>query len=323
MREHIINAGGKVYFHTRLENVKTSRGGVQELLLRNVKTNETTSLTAQAVVLAIGHSARDTFSWLYTQGVKMTAKDFAVGVRIEHLQKDISKAQYGDSYAKLPPADYKLVSHASERAVFSFCMCPGGYVMPSASELGGVVTNGMSNYKRDGENANSALIVQVRKTDFQSEHALAGVEFQREIEKRAFQAGGGDYRAPAQRVEDFLNDRASVGFGKVTPTYGCSVTPSDMRAVLPDFLAQPLKSAIVDMDKRLRGFACADAVLTGAETRTSSPIRMERDSETLQSITHENLYPCGEGAGYAGGISSSAADGLRVADAIYQRFLQN
>ena len=323
MREHILNAGGKVYFHTRLENVKTSRGGVQELLLRNVKTNQTTSLTAQAVVLAIGHSARDTFSWLYTQGVKMTAKDFAVGVRIEHLQKDISQAQYGDSYFKLPPADYKLVSHASERAVFSFCMCPGGYVMPSASEFGGVVTNGMSNYKRDGENANSALIVQVRKTDFESEHALAGVQFQREIEKRAFQEGGGDYRAPAQRVGDFLNGVASSGFGKVTPTYGCAVTPSDMRAVLPDFLVQPLKSAIVDMDKRLRGFACADAVLTGAETRTSSPIRMERDSQTLQSVTHENLYPCGEGAGYAGGISSSAADGLRVADAIYQRFIQN
>jgi uncharacterized FAD-dependent dehydrogenase len=149
------------------------------------------------------------------------------------------------------------------------------------------------------------------------------VQFQREIEKRAFQAGGGDYRAPAQRVGDFLNGVASSGFGKVTPTYGCAVTPSDMRAVLPDFLVQPLKSAIVDMDKRLRGFACADAVLTGAETRTSSPIRMERDSQTLQSITHENLYPCGEGAGYAGGISSSAADGLRVADAIYQRFIQN
>ena len=323
MREHILKSGGAVHFHTRLDGVKTQKGNVTEITLCDVKTGDKKTLAISALVLAIGHSARDTFSWLYDTGVKMTAKEFAVGVRIEHLQKDISFAQYGKSYPLLPPADYKLVSHAHERATFTFCMCPGGYVMPSSSEKGGVVTNGMSNYKRDGENANSALIVQVRKTDFASEHPLAGVEFQRQIERNAFNAGGLDYKAPAQRVEDFLNDKQSVGFGEIIPTYGAGVIPSDMRAVLPNFLIQPLKGAILDMDRRLRGFAHPDAVLTGAETRTSSPVRIERDPNTLQSLTHANVYPCGEGAGYAGGISSSAVDGIRVAEAIYQNLMQN
>ena len=191
--------------------------------------------------------------------------------------------------------------------------------MPAASEIGGVVTNGMSNYSRNGENANSALIVQVRKTDFASEDALAGVQFQREIERAAYIAGGKDYKAPIQLVKDFLSDKESSGFSSVQPTYFAGTAFADLRAVLPSFLIDPLKKAITDMDRKLHGFACPDAILTGAETRTSSPVRIERDGKSLQSVSHAKLYPCGEGAGYAGGISSSAADGIRVADAIFEQ----
>lgn len=316
MREYIQKQGGQVCFHTRLDGINT-QGKALEISLFDLKTQQQKTLAVSALVLAIGHSARDTFQMLQKQGVAMTAKDFAVGVRIEHLQKQISFSQYGEKYPLLPPADYKLVSHASDRAAFTFCMCPGGYVMPAASEIGGVVANGMSNYSRNGENANSALIVQVRKTDFASEDALAGVQFQREIERAAYIAGGKDYKAPIQLVKDFLSDKESSGFGSVQPTYGAGTAFADLRAVLPSFLIDPLKKAITDMDRKLHGFACPDAILTGAETRTSSPVRIERDGKSLQSVSHAKLYPCGEGAGYAGGISSSAADGIRVADAIF------
>ena len=318
MREYIQKQGGQVCFHTRLDGINT-QGKALEISLFDLKTQQQKTLAVSALVLAIGHSARDTFQMLQKQGVAMTAKDFAVGVRIEHLQKQISFSQYGEKYPLLPPADYKLVSHASDRAAFTFCMCPGGYVMPAASEMGGVVTNGMSNYSRNGENANSALIVQVRKTDFASEDALAGVQFQREIERAAYIAGGKDYKAPIQLVKDFLSDKESSGFGSVQPTYGAGTAFADLRAVLPSFLIDPLKKAITDMDRKLNGFACPDAILTGAETRTSSPVRIERDGKSLQSVSHGKIYPCGEGAGYAGGISSSAADGIRVADAIFEQ----
>ncbi|MBQ7770266.1 MAG: FAD-dependent oxidoreductase, partial [Clostridia bacterium] len=277
-------------------------------------------IPVSAVVLAIGHSARDTFEMLLKRGVAMRQKDFAVGVRIEHLQSEIGKAQYGDAYTQLPAADYKLVSHASERAAFTFCMCPGGYVMPSASEENGVVTNGMSNYARDAKNANAALIAQVTRADFDSDHPLAGVEFQRKIERAAYQAGGGNYSAPVQLVGDFLQDKVSDSFGEVQPTYAAGTTFADLRAVLPAPLIETLKGALTDMDKRLRGFANPYAVLTGVESRTSSPVRIERD-ETMQSLSVAGVYPCGEGAGYAGGITSSAADGLRVASAIFHSCL--
>ena len=318
MREYIEKQGGQVCFHTRLDGIKT-QGNAVEITLCDLKSKTHKTLAVSSLVLAIGHSARDTFQMLHETGVTMTAKDFAVGVRIEHLQKEISFSQYGEKYPLLPPADYKLVSHASERAVFTFCMCPGGYVMPAASEIGGVVTNGMSNYSRNGENANSALIVQVRKTDFASEHPLAGIEFQRKIERAAYIAGGKDYKAPTQLVKDFLKDKESSTFGSVQPTYSAGTAFADLRAVLPAFLIEPLKKAIIDMDKKLHGFACPDAILTGAETRTSSPVRMERDGKSMQSVSHANIYPCGEGAGYAGGISSSAVDGIRVADAIFEQ----
>jgi uncharacterized FAD-dependent dehydrogenase len=276
-------------------------------------------LPVSAIVLAIGHSARDTFETLLKRGVPMRQKDFAVGVRIEHLQSAIGFAQYGQAYTKLPAADYKLVSHASERACFTFCMCPGGFVMPAASEEGGVVVNGMSNYARNETNANSALIAQVTRADFGSDHPLAGVEFQRKLERAAYREAGGTYAAPVQLIGDFLSDKTSTRFGEVQPSYAAGTAFGDLRNVLPEPVVGALKSAILDMDRKLKGFANPEGVLTAVESRTSSPVRIERD-ETLQSIGVRGLYPCGEGAGYAGGITSSAADGLRVAAAIFERF---
>ncbi len=324
MRQYILSKGGQVLFHTRLEDIHVKNGKLEEVTIRRLNADtvasntdfSTEKIAVSAIVLAIGHSARDTFEMLLKNGVYMRAKDFAVGVRIEHLQSKIGFAQYGTSYAKLPAADYKLVSHAGDRAAFTFCMCPGGYVMPAASEEGGVVVNGMSNYARDGVNANSALIAQVTKADFEGDTPLAGVEFQRKIERAAFLAGGESYAAPVQLVGDFLADRRSSQFGEVLPTYAVGTTFADLRDTLPMSVINALKGAIVDMDRKLKGFAHPEAILTGVESRTSSPVRIERD-ETMQSVTVKGIYPCGEGAGYAGGITSSAADGLRVASAVF------
>ena len=322
MREYIREQGGQVWFDSRLDDISIRNGQVVSALITQTKLGQKSQQTidVSAIVLAIGHSARDTFEMLLKKGVCMRAKDFAVGVRIEHLQSAIGLAQYGEIYSKLPAADYKLVSHGEDRSAFTFCMCPGGYVMPSTSEEGGVVTNGMSNYARDGVNANSALIAQVTRADFASDSPLAGIEFQRKIERAAYLAGGSDYRAPVQLVGDFLQDKQSARFGDVAPTYAAGTSFADLRAVLPAPVIGALKTAIVDMDRKLKGFACPDAILTAVESRTSSPVRIERD-ESLQSLTVRALYPCGEGAGYAGGITSSAADGLRVADALYHSFL--
>ncbi len=324
MRAYILSQGGEVRFRTRLENIRIENGRLTEVTLKSVNSYMVPSnciereeiLPVSAVVLAIGHSARDTFEALYRRGVAMRAKDFAVGVRIEHLQEKIGFAQYGKGYTLLPPADYKLVSHAHERAAFTFCMCPGGLVMPATSEEGMVVTNGMSNYARNEKNANAALIAQVTQADFGSDSPLAGVEFQRKLERAAYQAGGGRYVAPVQRVEDFLQDRVSTRFGEVLPSYAAGTDFADMRQVLPPPVIHSLKAALLDMDRRLQGFAHPDALLTGVESRTSSPVRIER-GENLQSVNVQGLYPCGEGAGYAGGITSSAADGIRVADALF------
>ncbi len=319
MREDILARGGEVRFHTRLTDLKIVNERVVEVELCSKDSREV--LPVSAVVLAIGHSARDTFSMLQERGVPMHAKEFAVGVRIEHLQKHIGLAQYGKSEALLPAADYKLTSHAHERAVFTFCMCPGGYVMPATSIEGGVVTNGMSNYARDGENANSALIAQVRRTDFDGEDALAGVRYQEGIERAAFLAGGSRYAAPVQLVGDFLLGRESSRFGEVRPTYAAGTAFADLRTVLPLDITEALKAGLVALGRRLKGFDTPTAVLTGAETRTSSPVRIER-AEDCQSVGVQGLYPCGEGAGYAGGITSSAADGLKVATAVFAQFMQ-
>lgn len=320
MRSFLLQSGVEVRFDTCLTGLSVKDGRLQSVSIKALKTGKEERLEPSAVILAVGHSARDTFEMLLNRGVTMKQKEFAVGLRIEHKQPDIGLSQYGKSYSLLPAADYKLVSHAAERAAFTFCMCPGGYVMPAASEEGGVVVNGMSNYARDGENANSALIAQVKTEDFSSEHPLAGVELQRKIERAAYMAGGNTYAAPTQLVKDFLSGRVSDKYGEVTPTYPVGTAFADLNGLLPAKVSEALRLAIPDMDHRLKGFAFPDAVLTGVESRTSSPVRIERD-ETLQSVSCRGLYPCGEGAGYAGGITSSAADGMRIAERLYESFL--
>ncbi len=318
IRKYIIERGGNFYFHQKFCGIKMKDGALFAVNSENTKSGEINEIPADILVLAIGHSSRDTFKMLFDSGMFMEQRKFAVGFRIEHLQEKIGYAQYSAWHKLLPPADYKLVSHAGERTVFTFCMCPGGYVIPSASEFGGVVTNGMSNYARDGINANSAVLAQVKKEDFGS-HVLDGVEFQRKIEQAAFLAGGSDFSAPVQRVEDFLNGKKSCGFGDVLPTYSAGVTFFDLNKLFEEKISYSLRSGIVDMDRRLKGFADPDAVLTGVETRFSSPVRIVR-GDNFESITHPGVFPCGEGCGYSGGITSSAADGLRIAERIFDKF---
>ncbi len=318
LRNYILSQGGEFAYSTLLSDLEI-KGGKLTAVYLNGERREVDHL-----VLAIGHSARDTFEMLLARGLKMERKDFAVGVRIEHLQEEISKAQYGEMFRLLPAADYKLVSHAGERAAFTFCMCPGGVVIPSASEEGGVVTNGMSDFARAGKNANSALIVQVGGADFGDEGPLAGVKFQRKLERAAFlaanEAGKAGYRAPVQLVGDFLENRESTRFGKIFPTYARGTAFAPMRAIFPTFVTNAMQAAIMDMGNRLKGFSEPDAVLTGVESRTSSPLRILR-GETLESVSCEGIYPCGEGCGYAGGITSAAADGIRAAEAIVRKYL--
>jgi hypothetical protein len=258
---------------------------------------------------------------LFSQGIPMEAKAFSVGARIEHSQKLIDASQYGKfaGNPSLGAADYRLAVHLPNgRGVYTFCMCPGGTVVAASSEKGRVVTNGMSTFARDGQNANSALLVGVGPADFGGTGPLAGVEFQRRLEERAFFLGGGDYRAPAQRVGDFLARRPSAGFGEVEPSYPLGVVPSSLDQCLPDFVANSMREGIRLMDQRLRGFANPDAVLTAVESRSSSPVRLLRGKDS-QSVGLRGLYPCGEGAGYAGGIVSAAVDGIRCAEAILFR----
>lgn len=314
LRGHITALGAEVRFGAKLTGVQEEKG-----VLRGVEyeqAGEKKTLVCDALVLAIGHSARDTLRCLYAQGIAMEPKAFSMGVRIEHLQGDIDVSQYGRrSGDGLPPADYKLAVHLPEGA-YTFCMCPGGYVVAAASQDGGVVTNGMSYSDRGGENANSALLVTLKPEDFPHEGALGGVQWQEALERRAFAVGGGDYRAPAQRLEDFLAHRPTVQFGKIQPTYRPGVMPCDLHDVLPEQLTDVLERAIPSMNEKLRGFANPDAVLTAPETRSSSPVRILRD-ESRQSALR-GLYPCGEGAGYAGGIVSAAVDGVLCAEAILE-----
>ncbi len=315
MRAFILSNGGEILYSSLLNDVKFCGGVLSEVCISGAWRE------ADELVLAIGHSARDTFEMLLSRGFFIEQKDFAVGVRIEHLQEEIGKSQYGSQYKLLPPADYKLVSHAAERAAFTFCMCPGGVVIPSASEEGGVVTNGMSNFARDGKNANSALVVQVRREDFGGDRPLAGVEFQRRLERAAFRAGGGEYRAPVQLAGDFLAGRESARFGEVLPSYARGTAFAPMDAFLPEAVVNAMRAALPDMERKLKGFASPDALLVGVESRTSSPVRILR-GEDLQAVGKRGVYPCGEGCGYAGGIASAAADGLRVAEAIAKKYLR-
>lgn len=276
-------------------------------------------MEADSVIMAIGHSARDTIEMLYNLGIEIVQKPFSVGARIEHPQSLIDKAQYGSfaGHPKLGAADYKLSCHGlHERGAYTFCMCPGGTVVAAASEKGGVIVNGMSSLARDGNNANSALLVGIEPKDFPSEHPLAGIYYQKEIEHKAFLLGGGNYMAPAQLVGDFLAGRASTRLGTVAPTCPTGVTLTDIRECLPQKVTETMQSAIVEMDKKLKGFMLYDAVLTAPETRSSSSVRILRDEFCQCNV--RGVYPCGEGAGYAGGIVSAAVDGIKCAHAVLE-----
>lgn len=315
LRQELLSLGAQVRFGHRLEGLE-SRDGVLTGL--HVRAGEGTyRLPVRAVVLAPGHSARDTFQMLYEAGVPMEAKPFAVGVRIEHRQRDMDAAQYRQyaGHPCLPASTYKLSCHtAAGRGVFSFCVCPGGQVVAAASEEHRVVTNGMSEFARDKENINGALLVNVTPEDFGGDGPLAGIAFQRDLEAAAYQAGQGNYLAPAQRVEDFLAKRPSTGPGRVIPSYRPGVTWTNLWDCLPDFVAASIAEALPILGRKLRGYDQSDAVLTAVESRSSSPVRLLRNNDRQSPI--QGLYPCGEGGGWAGGILSAAADGMRCGEEI-------
>ena len=313
IREEILALGGEIRFETKLSGLVTENGALCAARLSHAGVTET--LPCRKLILAVGHSARDSFEMLYELGIEMERKPFSMGVRIEHKQEAVDLAQYGRARGELPAADYSLNVHLPDgTSAYTFCMCPGGKVFAAASEAGGIVTNGMSYSKRDGENANAALLVTLHTEDFPGEGVLAGMCWQREIERAAY-AYTGSYQAPAQLVGDFLKKRPSTGPGAVTPSYEPGVCWGDLRRVLPARITDVLQNAIPELGRKLRGFDDPAAVLTGPETRSSSPVRILRD-EGLQSPTLRGLYPCGEGAGYAGGITSAAVDGLRCAEAV-------
>ncbi len=314
MREQIITLGGEIRFESRVDSLDIADGRV-----RGVVHASGEHLAANHVVLAVGHSARETFTMLHDRGVFMEAKPFSIGFRIEHPQSLINTCRYGEQADNplLGAADYKLVHHASNgRSVYSFCMCPGGTVVAAASEEGRVVTNGMSQYSRNERNANAGIVVGITPAvDFPG-GPLAGIEFQRFWETRAFELGGGEYAAPGQRVGDFLAKRPSTAFGKVVPSYTPRVTPCDLSTALPDYAIDAIREAIPQFAKEIKGYDLNDAVLTAVETRTSSPLRITRDDATMESVNTRGLYPSGEGAGYAGGILSAAIDGIKIAEAV-------
>lgn len=317
LRRELIALGCEVRFGHCLSGLERSGGRLT--VLRVVSGAGEYALPCHALILAPGHSARDTFQMLWETGVPMEQKPFAVGVRIEHRQRDISLRQYGPAWEKLPPPDYKLACHLpSGRSAFTFCVCPGGQVVASASGPEQVVTNGMSLRARDGENINGGLLVGVGPEDFPGGDVLSGVRFQERWERAAWRLGGENGFAPAQRVEDFLARRPSEGAGNVMPTYRPGVTWTGLDRCLPPAVAGTLREALPLMDRKLRGFAAPDAVLTGVETRSSSPVRILRDAGYQSAL--RGLYPCGEGAGYAGGIVSAAVDGIRVAEALASSF---
>ncbi len=315
IREEILSLGGEALFSTRLTGLIVRDGRLAAV--RYAHEGETHEIACEHLIVAVGHSAVDTQQMLYDAGVMMAQKPFSVGARIEHPQSLIDRAQYGAlaGDARLGAAEYRLNCKLPDgRGAYTFCMCPGGTVVPAASRAGGVCVNGMSAFARDGENANAALLVDVRTDDFPGDHPLAGYALQRAWEERAFSAGGGNYRAPAQTVGDFLAARPSRALGRVTPTYRPGVEPADLDGVLPDFAVRGMREAIRQFDRRLRGFALPDAVLTGVETRSSCPVRVLRDDKMRASVP--GVYPAGEGAGCAGGIMSAAVDGLRAAQAV-------
>lgn len=312
IRVALLEQGFAIRFSGKMTDITTNKGQVSGLVLNGVE-----ELPCKYLVLATGHSARDTYEMLQRHSIRMERKPFAIGLRVEHPQELINRIQYGEqSFAGLPPAEYVLVHHDSEtdRPVYSFCMCPGGVVMAAASEEGGVVTNGMSSFQRNSPFANSALVVAVGERDFPGTHSFAGIEFQRALEQKAFIAGRGTYYAPAQNLLDFVSEK---GFHAVHSTYRPGVVPVDLAELLPMGVALALRAGVKHFERKMKGFLTAEASLTGIETRTSSPVRIIRDDD-YQSVSLSGLFPTGEGAGYAGGIMSAAVDGIRVADRIAQ-----
>ena len=316
IRNEIIRLGGCVRFGAKMTDIRMENDRI-----RSIEINGYEQIPAQVVVLALGHSARDSFKMLYEKSFPITAKAFAIGVRVEHLQSEINRSQYGiEADGLLPAADYKLTFRSNNgRSVYTFCMCPGGYVVNASSEEGGTVVNGMSNHGRDSANANSAVIVSVTPEDFGSDSPLAGVEFQRRWEKCAWEAAGSQNRVPVQLFEDFKNRRISKSYGRIGPVHKGSCTFADLNNCLPKEVCDSLKEGIEAFGKKILGFDDPDTVLSGVETRTSAPIRILRDGQTLES-PFQGVYPCGEGAGYAGGITSAAMDGMKTGEAIALKY---
>jgi len=332
MRAQIVALGGEIRFEQRVTDVLIEDGPegkqLRGLTVLDQATGQSHEMRADQVVMALGHSSRDTFAMLYARGVYIEAKPFSIGFRVEHPQGIIDRARWGRhaGHPSLGAAEYKLVHHASNgRSVYSFCMCPGGTVVAATSEPGRVVTNGMSQYSRNERNANAGIVVGIDPRDypgFEAGDALAGIALQRRLESHAFVLGGGDYRAPGQLVGDFLAGRASTALGSITPSYKPGVTLGDLSSALPDYAIAAMREAFPVFGKKIKGFDTHDAVLTGVETRTSSPIRISR-GEDLQSLNVRGLYPAGEGASYAGGILSAGVDGIKVAEAVARNVLQD
>ena len=318
IRQEIIRLGGEVIFGARLTDYTTENGRIMSAIYE--KDGKTFETGTNNIILAIGHSARDTFELLNRKNISMSQKSFAMGVRIEHLQSEVNKSLYGDfhSHPALSAADYKYVVHLPNgRSLYTFCMCPGGYVVAAASEKETVVTNGMSLFKRDGKNANSALLVNTEPKDFGSDYVLAGMELQRKIERAAFIAGGKNYNAPISLVGDFLKGVKSTTLGNIKPTYTPGVAFAKLEEYLPDFITNTLRDGLPLIAERASFFKADDAILTGAETRSSSPVRINR-GENMMSLSVRGLFPCGEGAGYAGGIVSAAVDGIKCSEAVIE-----
>lgn len=319
IRERIKSLGGEVRFTSKLEYIKAKDGNIESIIV------DGDEIPCEALVLALGHSARDTYEMLNEIGVFMEPKAFAIGVRIEHPQGLIDESQYGNcaNHPRLKAAEYRLTHQSADtgRAIYSFCMCPGGVVVAASSEDERLVSNGMSYHARDKANANSALVVTVGPDDFEGDSPLRAMEFQRHYESLAYKVGGGNYKAPIQLVGDFMNDRISTKLGSVEPSYTRGYEFKDLRECLPDYVASTIKEGILAFDKKIKGYAAEDAILTGIETRTSAPVKMIRN-ENLESISLSGLYPAGEGAGFAGGIISAAVDGIKVAEKIIAKYAQ-
>jgi len=316
IRQKIIKLGGEILFNTKLTDLKIKNNKIYSIIVNDKK-----EISTEYLILGIGHSARDTYQMLFDKNIKMEAKTFSMGLRIEHSTKMINQSQYGKFYESplLPAASYKLVAHLPQnRSVYTFCMCPGGQVMNASSEKERLVTNGMSRYAQDQENSNSALLVNVTPEDFGSSHPLAGIEFQRHWENQAFVAGGGDYKAPVQLVGDFLRERTSVVVKKIKPSFKPGVTPTNLDNCLPDYIINSIRKALPILNTKINGFSDPEAILTGVETRSSSPLRILRDENFQTNI--KGIYPIGEGSGHAGGIVSSALDGILTAENIIENY---